>query len=222
MDCRQARELMAPHLARDGTPKEWRALGHHLHSCPSCRTEAEALTQTWNGLAALPEAEVPAGVWERIQAQIPAPVPRPARPAPWVAPAATAVAALVVSIAASLVFPYEAAARLCNEGLRRLLPAAALPDPAAFFAVGLLYGLLPLAVAAVAAAPRLFRTGGHPGIRTALIFCVLALPYIILACVGLPGALTAALIGGILAGALAGGPAGFWAGRKFFRPAPAT
>ncbi len=215
MDCDHARPLMTAHLGGSDTPDEWEALGHHLRSCLGCRAEAESLTQAWNALAAGLEVEPPAAVWERIQAALPAPATRPASQAPWLAPSATAALAVLVSIVASWLLPYERAVSLCSEGLRRLLPSATLPDPAVFFVIGFLYGLLPLGLVVLAGAPRFYHSGGHPGIVAGLVFTLLVLPYIVIVCGGLPAASTVALVAGILVGAFAGGPAGIWAGGRF-------
>ncbi len=217
MDCHQTGLLMTAHLAGSETGGDRETLRMHLDSCPACRAEAELLASTWKTLGALPEAEVPAGAWERIRAQLPA--PEPARRAPWAASLATAGLGLLVSIAASWLLPYERAARLCGEGLRRFFSAPALSDPAVFFAVGILYGLLPLGLAALVAARGTARAGRGAGLGASLVFMLLVLPYILVACSGLPAAITAALVAGILTGALAGGPAGTWAGDRFLFPA---
>ena len=219
MDCDQAKHLMPAHLGGIDTPAEWQALRHHLRSCPACQAEAEGFTETWNALATLPDAEVPARVWQRIQSRLPVPVGRAARNIPWAA--AAAVLGVLVSIAASWLLPYERAVRLCSERLRDFF-AAPLPDPATAFGVGILYGLLPLGLTTLVAARWLSHTGRHPGICTGLLFGGLVVPYVIIACGGLPALFTAALMAGILAGGLAGGPAGIWAGGKFLRPARAT
>ena len=221
MDCEQARELMVPHLAGSDTREERQGLQHHLQSCPACRAEADALIRTWNALAGLPDADAPAGVWERILARLPALQPA-SQPFPWPAIAGTAIAGLVVSIAASWLLPYERIVSLCADALRRFSGRAALPDPMVFFGVGILYGLFPLGLAALAGARWLLRAGRHPGIGAGLLFGVLVLPYVILACSALPGGFTAALMAGILAGALAGGPVGTWAGAKCLRQARAV
>lgn len=212
MDCQQARLVMVAHLSGGEAAEQWEALQLHLQACPDCRAEAETLARTWDALGQLADAEVPPGVWERIQAALLSARPAPLPPA-WPAVAATAALAVLLSIGASRLLPYERAVALCSETLRGLL-AASLPDPALFFAVGLLYGLLPLGVAAAVVAPRLLLKSGRPGLVAGLVFTGLALPYVVIACIGLPAAFSAALMVGILAGALAGGPAGLWAGGR--------
>ena len=219
MDCRQARELMVPHLAESDTEAEWEGLHQHLRVCASCRVEADGLIQAWNALAALPDDQVPAGVWERIQAHLPVPLKPVAKKFPWAAAGVTAALGALISIATSLLLPYERAAALCSDALRGFLPPSPI-DPAAFFTVGFLYGLLPLGLTALAATRWLAGTGGrHPGLGAAVIFSVLSVPYVIIACSGLPAPFTASLLVGILAGALAGGAAGLWAGERFHAPA---
>ena len=219
MDCSRARELMVPHLAGSAAQAEWESLRQHLRVCASCRAEADGLVQTWNALAALPDDQVPAGVWERIQAQLPVPMRPVAQKYPWAAASATAALAVLVSVAASLLLPYERVAALCSDALRGFLPPSPI-DPAAFFTVGFFYGLLPLGLTALAAARWLAGTGRrHPGLGAAVIFSVLSVPYVIIACSGLPAPVTASLMVGILAGALVGGPAALWAGERFLAPA---
>ena len=170
MDCSEARLLMGPQLGGRDTPEEREALRHHLHSCPACQAETDALTRTWNALESLPDAEVPARVWDRIQANLPVPGRAP-RPSFWPATAGTAALGLMVSILAAWLLPYERAVALCSEGLRGVL-ATSLPDPAVFFAVGFLYGLLPLGAAALVASCRLphwAQWEGRPGIASGLV-----------------------------------------------------
>lgn len=216
MDCGQARLVMVAHLSRSEAAEQGEALQLHLQACPGCGTEAEALARTWDALGQLSDAEVPPGVWDRIQATLPSARRAPC-PTAWPAAAGTAALGLLLSIAASRLLPYERAVALCSETLRGLL-AASPPDPAMFFAVGLLYSLVPLGTAAAVAARRLLRGPGHPGLVTGVVFTGLALPYVVIACLGLPVAFTAALMTGILAGALAGGSLGIWAGGRFLTP----
>jgi hypothetical protein len=210
---------MVPHLAESDTREERQGLRHHLQSCPACRAEADGLIQTWNALGALPDDEVPAGVWDRmIQAQLPVPLKPVAQKYPWAAASAMAAVGVLVSVATSLFLPYERAARLCAEALRGLL-AASLPDPATFLAVGFLYSLLPLGLAALGGARWLSSAAGHPGLRMGLLFGLIALPYVLIACAGLPVAFTTALVAGTFLGAIAGGGAGLWVGGRFLAPA---
>jgi hypothetical protein len=211
--------MMVTDLSREVTTEERAALRAHLRSCPECTTEAEALARTWGALGSLPEAEVPAGIWERVQAKLPAPAERLAARRPWPAAVVTAGLGILISIAASWALPYERAVSVCSEALRSFPLFAALPDPAVTFVVGILYGLLPLGLAAVVVGCRLSGAGGHPGMGAAVLFGAVAVPYVLIACAGLPASFTAVLTAGILAGALTGGPAGTWAGGKLLAPA---
>ena len=216
MDCSHVKLLMAADLSRDATTEERETLLVHLRSCPECNTEVEAFARTWEALATLPDAELPENVWGRIQAHLPEPEPI-RRSNAWPATAGAAALGLFASVLASWLLPFERAARICAEGLRGVFDAA-LPDPVVFFGVGFLYGLLPLGLAAAALAPRLSRGRGHPGLAVGAAFSVLAIPYAVIACGGLPAVFIAALLAGIVAGALAGGPGGVWAGSKLRMP----
>src|SRR5574337_1155633 len=97
---------MVVHLSRSEAGEEREALQLHLQACAGCRTEAQALGRTWDALGQLPDAEVPPGVWDRIQAALPSTRLAP-RPTAWLATAGTAALGLLLSIGASWLLPYE-------------------------------------------------------------------------------------------------------------------
>lgn len=72
MNCSQCRELISPYL--DGVLSETmhRAMENHLHACPACREELEAMGQTIEIIRAWSEEELdlPPGFGERLRARL--------------------------------------------------------------------------------------------------------------------------------------------------------
>ncbi|OIQ56141.1 hypothetical protein MOTE_23690 [Moorella thermoacetica] len=72
MNCSQCRELISPYL--DGVLSETmnRAMENHLHACPACRGELEAMGQVIEIVRAWSEEELdlPSGFGERLRARL--------------------------------------------------------------------------------------------------------------------------------------------------------
>jgi len=227
VQCEDARAEMTAYLAEELNLEARARLDTHLAGCVLCRTEMAALRETWEALSALPvpspapdlERRVLAGIAPEVSSRwIRRLVPalRPLR-----VPIAALMAALV-SIGLSTLLPYEAAARLCGEGLKGVLPASGLGNGASAFLAGTVYAALPLVLVALLTA----RLNGHPpllgGGSTAALFVLVLTPYVVAVCGGLPAAFVGSLLAGLTMGAFTGGVGGFCLGRRWAPKLAAT
>jgi predicted anti-sigma-YlaC factor YlaD len=66
MTCEETTPLLMDRLQSDLSPTDEARLAAHLATCAGCRAEADSLTETWNELGQLDEADVP---HERLRAR---------------------------------------------------------------------------------------------------------------------------------------------------------
>ncbi len=103
-DCDKYIELINAALDGACSPAETAELEDHLAACPACKALYEELKTIRDAMAALPTAEPPADLKDRIMAAIEADnvVPLPVKKAkkPWKRWGATAAAALIVALGA--------------------------------------------------------------------------------------------------------------------------
>lgn len=103
-DCDKYIEWISAWLDGALSPAEARELEDHLTQCPECRALARDLKEIHDTLAALPGAQPPAGLTERILASLPpdnvVPLPVKKGAYPWVRWAASAAALALVLLGA--------------------------------------------------------------------------------------------------------------------------
>lgn len=199
MECEVARELYAEALAaqRPAPPE----LEHHTAGCDACRGEMAGLAAVWAAIAALPVLGAPPAVARAIRRRVRWEAAREALTAidAWQRGALAGVSGFVVSVVLSLLVPYETMVAVCQTLVRDAVPA-----PGAYLVAGLVYGLVPMLIAALleghaVGVPRLVG-----GLETILVFLVVLVPYVLLRCGEFPAALLAGFLGGIALGAVAG------------------
>jgi len=66
MTCEETTPLLMDRLQGDLSPAGEEQLAAHLATCPACRAEVEAMTETWNSLGSLDDEHVP---HERLRAR---------------------------------------------------------------------------------------------------------------------------------------------------------
>jgi anti-sigma factor RsiW len=66
MTCEETTPLLMDRLQGDLAPAAEEQLAAHLATCPACRAEVEAMTETWNSLGSLDDEQVP---HERLRAR---------------------------------------------------------------------------------------------------------------------------------------------------------
>lgn len=66
MTCEETTPLLMDRLQGDITPENEQLLAAHVATCPSCRAEVEAMTETWDSLGTLDDEQVP---HERLRAR---------------------------------------------------------------------------------------------------------------------------------------------------------
>jgi hypothetical protein len=220
MQCHDAQAVMTAYLSDEVAPVERREFEAHLAGCAGCRDELTGFRHAWDRLG---EWSAPA-LGAQIERDLLVRLGQEALPAsPRLRPLAATVAALaavLLSVGASLFLPYERAFQLCSEALRGFGLFAGLPDSSLFFIAGAFYGMIPLLLVGLISG-RLMG-GDAPlfqGTATCLAFALLITPYVLIVCSALPGLFTAAILAGIGLGGLSGGLGGFWLGAHRWRPA---
>jgi anti-sigma factor RsiW len=220
MQCQDAQALMTAYLGDEVVPVERREFEGHLAACACCREELASFRESWERLGRWPvpamDSRIERDFLARVEHEAATLGPR-LRP---VATALVAVAAVLLSIAASVFLPYERAFQLCREALRGFSAFAGLPDSAVFFVAGVLYGVIPLLLVALVSARLMGGAGAlWHGTVTGVAFALLMTPYVLIVCSALPGVFTAAILGGIALGGLSGSAGGLWLGSRAWRPA---
>lgn len=204
MKCEAAREVYAEALAaqRPARPEVER----HTARCEACRREVAGLSATWQAMASLPVVSPPPGVARAIRRRVRWEVAREVLTSidAWQRGALAGVAGFVASVVLSLLVPYDTMVAVC----RRLVPEA-VPTLGAYLVAGLMYGLVPMLVAAMLErrAAGVSRLVG--GLEAVLVFLVVLVPYVLLRCGAFPAALLGGFLAGIALGAISGEAASF-------------
>lgn len=76
LTCQQAEEWIAQLVEGTLPSRQEGKVRHHLEGCPRCRQRYEREKRALDGLRALPRAEAPPGLEERVMAALPAVSPR--------------------------------------------------------------------------------------------------------------------------------------------------
>lgn len=220
MQCQDAQALMTAYLSDEVVSIERREFEEHFTTCACCREELASFRESWERLGQWPvpamDSRIERDLLARVEQEAATLGPR-LRP---VATALAAVAAVLLSIAASVFLPYERAFQLCREGLKGFSVFAGLPDSTLFFIAGIFYGVIPLLLVGLVSARLMGGAGaGLNGTATGVAFALLMAPYVLIVCSALPGAFTAAILGGIALGGLSGSAGGLWLGSRARRPA---
>lgn len=208
MDCEVARELYVEGLAaqRPAPPDVER----HAAGCDACRREVAGLAAAWAAMASLPVLDPSPGLARAIRRRVRWEAARDVLTSidAWQRGALAGVTGFVASVLLSLVVPYDTMVAVC----RSLVPEA-VPAPGAYLVAGLMYGLVPMLVAAMlerrgSGVPRLVG-----GLEAILVFIVVLVPYVLLRCGDFPAALLGGFLAGIALGAISGEAASLRLGR---------
>lgn len=203
MECEVARELYVEALAaqRPAPPE----VGRHTAECDACREEVAGLAAAWAAMASLPVLDPPSGVARAIRRRVRWEAVRGVLTSidAWQRGALVGVAGFVASVVLSLLVPYDTMVAIC----RSLVPEA-VPAPGAYLVAGLIYGFVPMLIAAMlerhaAGVPRLVG-----GLEAILVFVVVLVPYVLLRCGDFPAGLLGGFLAGIALGAISGEAAG--------------
>jgi hypothetical protein len=106
----------------------------------------------------------------------------------------------------SILLPYSALVEFCRRAVGDLAP-----EPGTFLMAGLVYGLVPLAIATWLTERRGPGVSFVRGLEAALLFLVLVAPYVLVRCREFPAPGLAAFLTGMVLGGLLGSlTAGWW------------
>ena len=188
-------------------------VARHMETCEACRRELESLRETWAFLGRLPEANPGLAVRARLIGRVRWLAFRDALLSleGWKTALFPAAVGVFLSIGLSILLPYSALVEFCRRAVGGLAP-----EPGTFLMAGLVYGLVPLAIATWLAERRGPGVSFVRGLEAALLFLVLVAPYVLVQCrefpaPGLAGFLTGMALGGFLGSLTTGWR---WAGRQ--------
>ena len=164
MRCDHVRAVLQQHLDKLLLPIDRAAVHDHLAGCPSCAAEAAALRQVIDGLARLPDPEVPAGFADAVMSGLPEMLPAE-HGAGHVARWGAAAAAIVFAFLAGLALLLKGGGPdVAHEALDPLAASLRLGGLMLAHSASLVAALLDAASSALAA------TGAGPKLGFALVF----------------------------------------------------
>lgn len=220
MECKHAADLARLFADKDITTDEARRIEHHSRQCLLCRRHLQGLQEGWSLLDGWklekPSSETKhrlmAAVLEEIEKQVCTALGRILKKASLFS---SALAAATVSLIIALLVPFDKAVKLCEFNIATGGFLALFPRQGVFFGLGLVYGMVPVAIWEIC---RLAWRGYHPpvgGFLRAAVFSGFLVPLLILRCSELAAGLLLSMAIGIAAGCVSGGGATPWVIRRF-------
>ncbi len=209
MDCETVREQYGADLVTGvETPGD---VARHLRQCEHCREDLAGLLRTWAALGQLPLAEPSPALARRLHRRIRwrAASETLGSWQRWQPAALAGVLGFVASVLLSLLLPYDAMVALC-----RAAAPSFLPGPVAYLMAGLVYGVVPMALAGGLSGRGRRISPTLDALDASLVFLVVLAPYLIARCSDFPGALLAGFLLGVAAGGFGGAAGGIRLARQ--------
>jgi hypothetical protein len=214
MSCEIIKTDMPALLAEELSEDERCRIRLHLEDCSLCRTEMAALEKTWKHMDLWeieePSVAVRAGVmaaareefedvhipwWSNLQRSV---------------IFQTVLGALGFSLILYLIFPYDKIVNLCETLILKSAFFAYFPKGLIYFALGLLYGLVPISIAGICFSGRSAENPLAKGAGVGVIFAAFLVPFFIIQCPEFASGLIFIMALGIVAGALSGATGTLW------------
>jgi len=201
-------------LAGELTGDEYSRLLRHLEACGLCCTEMSEFEKTWMYMDRW-EVENPSSA---IKAKVMAVAKDELEEVhmPWWATLPrsvifqTVLGALGFSMIIYLIFPYNKIINLCETLILKSAFFAYFPKGLIYFALGLLYGLVPISTSGICFSGRIEDNPLVKGLGIGAIFAAFLIPLFILQCPQFEAGLIFIMALGIITGALSGGPGTIW------------
>jgi hypothetical protein len=122
----------------------------------------------------------------------------------------TVLGALGFSMILYLIFPYDRIINLCETLILKSALFAYFPKGLIYFALGLLYGLVPISISGICFSGRAAQKPLVKGLGVGVIFAAFLVPFFIIQCPEFASGLVFIMALGIVAGALSGGTGTLW------------
>ena len=202
--------LLAGELPRD----EHQRMLHHVEECSLCRAEMSELEKTWMYMDRWEIEEPSAAIKARVMAA--AKEELAGAYMPWWSNLRrsvifqTVLGALGFSMIIYLIFPYNKIINLCETLILKSAIFAYFPKGLIYFALGLLYGLVPISISGICFSGRAAENSPVKGLGVGAIFAAFLIPFFIVQCPQFASGLIFIMALGIIAGALSGATGTLW------------
>jgi hypothetical protein len=214
MSCETIKYNMPSLLAGELSGDEHSRMLRHMAACSPCRAEMSALENAWVCMDRWriedPSPAVKARVMTVAKDEL------AAVQIPWWSALArsvvvqTALGALGISMIVYLVFPYDKIINLCEALISKSAFFAYFPAGLVYFALGLMYGLVPISLSEFCFSGRVEENPLVKGLGIGAVFAAFLIPFFIIQCPQFDAGLIFIMALGIITGALSGGTGTFW------------
>jgi hypothetical protein len=214
MSCEIIKTNIPSLLAEELSADERRRVLRHMEECSLCRAEMAELEKTWKYMDRW-EIEEPSPA---IKARVMAVAKEELAGAymPWWSAFPRSVifqivlGALGFSMIIYLIFPYDKIINLCETLILKSAFFAYFPKGMIYFALGLLYGLVPISISGICFSGRIEENPLVKGLGIGAIFAAFLIPFFIIQCPQFEVGLIFIMALGIVTGALSGGMGTIW------------
>jgi hypothetical protein len=214
MSCEIIKNDIPSLLAGEMTGDEHSGMLRHMEACSLCRTEMSEFEKTWMSMDRW-EIEKPSSA---VKAKVMAAAKDELAGAhlPWwsTLPRSvifqTVLGALGFSMIIYLIFPYNKIINLCETLILKNAIFAYFPKGLIYFALGLLYGLVPISISGICFSGRAAENSPVKGLGVGAIFAAFLIPFFIVQCPQFASGLIFIMALGIIAGALSGATGTLW------------
>lgn len=214
MSCEIIKTNMPSLLAGELTVDEHSRMLRHMEACHLCRTEMEELEKTWKYMdqweIEYPSAAMKARVMAAAKNEL------AGGHMPWWSTLTrsvifqTVLGALGFSMIIYLIFPYDKIINSCETLILKSAFFAYFPKSLIYFVLGLLYGLVPIAISGICCSGRIEDNPLIKGLGIGAIFAAFLIPFFIIQCPQFEAGLIFIMALGIITGALSGGTGTLW------------
>jgi hypothetical protein len=202
--------LLAGELTGDGR----RMVLRHMEECSLCRAEMAELEETWKHMDRWEIQEPSAAIKAKVMAV--AKDELAGAHMPWwsTLPRSvifqTVLGALGFSMIIYLIFPYDKIINLCETLILKSAFFAYFPKGLIYFALGLLYGLVPISISGICFSKPMEKNPLIRGPGVGSIFAGFLVPFFIVQCPEFTSGLIFIMALGIITGALSGATGTLW------------
>jgi hypothetical protein len=214
MSCEIIKTNIPSLLAGELTGDERRRVLRHMEECCLCRAEVSELEKTWMYMDQWeieePSPAIKARVMAAAQEQL------AGAHMPWwlTLPRSvifqTVLGALGFSMIIYLIFPYDKIINLCETLILKSAFFAYFPKGLIYFALGLLYGLVPISISGICFSKPMEKNPLIRGPGVGSIFAGFLVPFFIVQCPEFTSGLIFIMALGIITGALSGATGTLW------------
>ncbi len=214
MSCEIIKTNIPSLLAGELSGDERRRVIRHMEACSRCRAEMAELEETWKHMDRWeiqePSAALKARVMAAAQEQL------AGAHMPWWLTLSrsvifqTVLGALGFSMIIYLIFPYDKIINLCETLILKSAFFAYFPKELIYFALGLLYGLVPISISGICFSKPMEKNPLIRGPGAGSIFAGFLVPFFIVQCPEFTSGLIFIMALGIITGALSGATGTLW------------